>query len=343
MGNYVINQGSLSANSNYTLAYTPSDLTITKASITGITFTDGTFTYDGTAKSIEITGILPIGAKVSYVGNSQTEAGTYTVTVTIGGDNYVGQTLSAKMIIEKAAQTITWNQNLVVGCDVENEIQLTAKSSSGLPIVYHSSNESIAKIIGDKVVFTGVGFVEITASQVGNNNFLSANSTTKTLNTRSKGMVKQKWDKVLVFDNSSNQYVKWQWYKDGVRLNGATKQFYESLEPLSGIYYVVATDLSNNQLETCPMTIVANVSTGGIKVVPNPVRQGTMFDVVANYTSTELIGAELIITDLTGKKFFETKNVRPTTKLQAPLTASVYVIHLFLSDGRKASTNMLVN
>ncbi|MDM1550607.1 fibronectin type III domain-containing protein, partial [Empedobacter falsenii] len=34
VGNYVINQGSLSANSNYTLAYTPSDLTITKASLT---------------------------------------------------------------------------------------------------------------------------------------------------------------------------------------------------------------------------------------------------------------------------------------------------------------------
>jgi len=246
------------------------------------------------------------------------------------------------LIIDKATQAIIWNQNLVVGCDVGNEIQLTAKSSSGLPIVYHSSNESIVKVIGDKVELTGVGFVEITASQQGNNNFSSANSIAKKLNTRSKGMVKQKWDKVLTFDNSSNQFVKWQWYKDGVRLNGATKQFYESLQPLSGVYYVVATDLYNNQLETCPITIVANVKTGGIKVVPNPVRQGTMFDVVSNYTLTELIGAELIITDLTGRKFVEMKNVRPTTKLQAPLVANVYVINLFLSDGRRASANMLV-
>src|SRR5690606_3500497 len=49
-----------------------------KAGITGITFDDGVFTYDGTPKSIFITGVPPAGTDLSYSGNGQTNAGTYT-------------------------------------------------------------------------------------------------------------------------------------------------------------------------------------------------------------------------------------------------------------------------
>ena len=46
-----------------------------------IVFEGATVTYDGTPKSLSATG-LPQGATVSYVGNDQINAGTYTVTAT---------------------------------------------------------------------------------------------------------------------------------------------------------------------------------------------------------------------------------------------------------------------
>lgn len=172
--------------------------------------------------------------------------------------------MKAILTIEKANQTINWNQDLVIGCASEKVIQLTARSSSGLPIVYHSSNESIAQVNGNEIILVGNGYVEITATQEGNNNYLSASNITILLNNRLTGMVKQKWNDVLVFDNSSLDFVKWQWYKNGKIINGATGQFYQSPEALSGTYYVIVTDKKVNEIETCPLVIVANQKKEGI-------------------------------------------------------------------------------
>jgi hypothetical protein len=53
--------------------------------MSGITFNDSSFTYDGTAHSIFISGTLPEGVNVNYTGNAQTNAGNYTVTAAFTG------------------------------------------------------------------------------------------------------------------------------------------------------------------------------------------------------------------------------------------------------------------
>ena len=62
--------------------------TIAKATydMSGVTFTNGTYEADGTAKSIFVSGALPSGVTVDYEGNGQTEPGTYTVTAKFTGD-----------------------------------------------------------------------------------------------------------------------------------------------------------------------------------------------------------------------------------------------------------------
>lgn len=54
--------------------------------MSGVLFASRTFEADGTAKSIAISGTLPPGVKVSYVGNGQTEPGTHPVTAKFTGD-----------------------------------------------------------------------------------------------------------------------------------------------------------------------------------------------------------------------------------------------------------------
>src|SRR5690606_26316284 len=52
--------------------------------------------------SLSISGELPEGVTVTYIGNEQSEAGVYTVTVNIdGGNNYNDLTLTAEMTIEE--------------------------------------------------------------------------------------------------------------------------------------------------------------------------------------------------------------------------------------------------
>ena len=54
--------------------------------MSGVTFPDGTFEYDGEPKSIFVSGTLPDGVTVEYGGNGKTAVGVYTVTAKFTGD-----------------------------------------------------------------------------------------------------------------------------------------------------------------------------------------------------------------------------------------------------------------
>ena len=66
-----------------------------------------------------------------------------------------------------------------------------------------------------------------------------------------------KWDDVLFVDNSSGDYVGYQWYCDGVAISGANRQDYYTGAPLQNdghSYYVVLTRADGTTDVTCPMS-----------------------------------------------------------------------------------------
>src|SRR5690606_27803628 len=74
--------------SNYQDLVLTAELEITPAIITGVTFGNASFVYDGTAKSLAISGTLPAGTDVVYDNNSRTDIGVQQVTATVSGSNY---------------------------------------------------------------------------------------------------------------------------------------------------------------------------------------------------------------------------------------------------------------
>jgi hypothetical protein len=80
----------------------------------------------------------------------------------------------------KLNQTITFN---AISNKAEGALPfyLRASSSSGLRIIYTSSNSNVAAISGNTVIITGAGTTEITASQAGNEYYYSATPVTQTL------------------------------------------------------------------------------------------------------------------------------------------------------------------
>ena len=94
-------------------------LTIAKAvyDMSGVTFADGNFTYDGQAHSLVISGTLPTGVSVTYAGNDKTNAGEYTVTASFTGDyaNYNAiPDMTATLTIEKGVPSYTAPTELTV-------------------------------------------------------------------------------------------------------------------------------------------------------------------------------------------------------------------------------------
>lgn len=65
------------------------------------------FDYDGTEKSIAVTGTLPTGAKVEYTNEKATNAGTYNVSAKITADGYNDKVLNATMTIKPRTLTVT--------------------------------------------------------------------------------------------------------------------------------------------------------------------------------------------------------------------------------------------
>ncbi|APA93400.1 hypothetical protein BK054_14430 [Myroides sp. ZB35] len=185
VGSYAITQGDLKANGNYTLVFKGADLTIGKAPIIGMVLKGGTYVYDTKEKSVLLSSTLPIGTKVTYKNNKQTEAGEYEVTALIEGDNYIPLFLKTKLIINKAPQHIEFNALSPVLYDNLLQLQLIANSSVDLPINYTYMN--VGTTVVATVTSTGLvkvlhpGSVIITAHQDGNNNYEPAQSVSQIL------------------------------------------------------------------------------------------------------------------------------------------------------------------
>lgn len=56
--------------------------------LSGVSLPNATYTVDGTAKSLAISGTLPDGVSVDYSNNGQTDAGAYIVTASFTGDEW---------------------------------------------------------------------------------------------------------------------------------------------------------------------------------------------------------------------------------------------------------------
>ncbi len=129
-----------------------------------------------------------ISTKPTITTSAKKGSNVGTYTISIGGaeaQNYDITYQNATLVINKAKQTITWNQeftNITSG----SKIELTANTSSGLPITYSSSDVKKAIITNEDGKYylypLETGTISIIATQQGDNNHEAATSVTKLAN-----------------------------------------------------------------------------------------------------------------------------------------------------------------
>lgn len=318
-------------------------LTITAASGQAKIYgtTDPVFNY--TASGFEngdtnaiITGLLS--------RDSGEHAGKYNIksgTIDAGADYSIVFT-GAEFEITKANQTIIWNQTLEFGCDDSNIVTLTATTDSGLPASYAIANPSIGTISDATLTISNSGSSTITATQNGDQNHNAATVLIKPIEISQSGLVVQHWTDVLFFDNKSNHFTTWQWYKNGKSVSGATRQYYSENQPLNGIYYVIATDTNGNQIKSCPIETIGSSFTKKLKIYPNPARPLNQFTLECDFSESQLNGAQITIFDITGKLVQTISNVKAQNQITAPAQSAIYVVVLSLKNNQKKTINLLV-
>ncbi len=244
---------------------------------------------------------------------------------------------------ETVLQKITWEGDLRLGCDDSTTIELDAIASSGLPIHYTSSDESIARIVNGNILeILERKQVIITAEQEGDKVYKPAPSVSKILIAPLRNAVRQHFDNTLFFDNRSEKYISYQWYKDGELVPNKTKQYYTENQGLNGTFYAIVTDKDGNIFETCPITVSTTVKREDFKLYPNPVASDDNFIVETNYTSEKLTGAKIQIIDISGNLISETTTVTEKTTIKSPNRVGVYIVSLQFRDGTFVTKNLLV-
>jgi len=149
-----------------------------------------------------------------------------------------------------------------------------------------------------------------------------------------------KFDDVIACDNSSYRFVSYQWYKNGVKIDGATKQFYNDLSGLVGTYMLQVTTTDGNTFLSCPKTF--NVAKKSVKVFPNPVQANSTFSVqMIGFEEKELSTATLAVYDMQGICIYKSATVTSMNTLQLP-TSQAYLGHITTSNGADYSFKVVV-
>jgi len=348
VGTYAINQGSLSAGSNYTISYVSKDFSITAKPITVTATASQTKVY-GTSDPVYTYSVSPAlvsgdsftGALTRVTGEN---VGTYAITQgsLSAGSNYSISYVANNFSITKANQIITWNQTLGMGCDGETTIALTAVSNSGLPVTYTSSNTNIASVSNSSLNFQNYGSATVTASQAGNNNYNAAPVVVLPVVNSQPNLIRKQFEDIIFFDNSSKSFKAYSWYKNGVLVPSQTNQYFKESGALNGTYYAVGTKLDGTLIKSCPLTLSPTVEEEYIRIAPNPVRTDANFQLITNVSSNRLQNARIELYSVTGNLLIHVNTNQNTVDLKSPAVEGIYIVKMTLANGKYFTKNLLV-
>ena len=160
---------------NFDTATLSATLTINKASydMSKVVFADKSVAYDGNAHSLEATN-LPDGVTVTYIGNNQTNVGTYTVLAVFSGDsvnyNPIANMTATLTVTQNKVQGVTFDSRTVTYDGAAHSLAIEGNLPQGIAVVYEGNSQ------------TNAGTYTVTAKFVGSNpNFEQLPDMTATL------------------------------------------------------------------------------------------------------------------------------------------------------------------
>jgi len=216
----VVITASQPGNQNYEAA-TPvkQTLTINKASqsitfniLPEKTYGDPSFELSSTTSTgLPATFTSSNPAVVTVEGSEATilGAGSATITASLdGNDNYLPASTDQTITVNKAAQSITFDELPTLQAD-DAPFELAASATSGLPVSFVSQNESIAVVTGNTLTVVAAGETTVSALQQGNDNYLAAEEVMRTLVVEEvTGWPTELTERVKIYPNPTQSFIE---------------------------------------------------------------------------------------------------------------------------------------
>ena len=153
--------------------------------------------------------------------------------------------------------------------------------------------------------------------------------------------IKIKWNDFLYIENPSGKYERFQWYRNGVAINGATHIYFTDEQGLSGDYTVRSYRSDGTFDETCPV-VFSNLTTGiKANVYPSVLRNNESLNIdIINSGYNEQATVEIF--SITGIVVHSTQINNSTSKINTTLTKGSYIVKITLSSGKVFNEKIVV-
>ena len=163
------------------------------------------------------------------------------------------------------------------------------------------------------------------------------------------GYVYSKYDRVVFVDNNPNngalpgvtdklEFVAYQWYKNGVKQDGQTGQYYhEDGRELNGVYYVMLTDTKGVRYRSCDVILPKETASSAPQrssVYPVPAAAGQPVTVEAEGT--------VLVRSFAGEIIQRAEQVNGSTVINAPYIAGIYYVQITAPDGSVEMHKLIV-
>lgn len=123
------------------------------------------------ASGSSLPGGLSLNTTNGLISGTPTTVGSFTTDITATNGAGTSTPATLNFTINKGDQTLTSFTDTGVNLSLTSSVTLPSQTDQGLPVVYNSSNTSIASLSGNILTFSSPGSVLITANQSGNNNY----------------------------------------------------------------------------------------------------------------------------------------------------------------------------
>jgi len=282
-------------------------------------------------------------ATLTFTANANLSPTTRTATVTIVVSPGLSKTITvtqeaATLSLSSNSLTIKGGNGSTATCTVTSNVTWSVTSDQSWLELNTSSGDGNATL-----TFTA-GTNLSTSPRSAMVSVTVSSSLSKTITVTQQpyiiASIVKKWNNVLICDNSQNLFATYQWYKNDNIIASATKQYYRESESLpTGNYYVKVTTTDGS--DGISNTLIVNTASKAIKLYPNPVINGQSSSLSIDVLPSELEGARLTITSLSGQVIQQSNILSTNTSIRG-LSKGSYVIHVTFADGSSYNEKLVI-
>ena len=152
-----------------------------------------------------------------------------------------------------------------------------------------------------------------------------------------------KWNEFLYITNQDNEFVRFQWYKDGQKIDkNGTSIYYSVPEGLLGTYFIQAYRADDTYVVSCPITFETLTQFQSTRVYPTMVNKNTPITIQTGAPDETPESAVVEVYNLNGQIVNRLEMKTWETTLSTDMASGSYIVKVTTESGRTTTHKIII-